>query len=195
MSLEGRRTGEVLAHSKRKKKAKKVLNYTKRASARPPSYAATCSSSRPLLTPACCCCCCTAPAPVTPTTSPFNHPFSLLNASHSFSSSLTLTSSSFAFFSSAASLSFFFNRKRADAAVFLRLLSSAAVTGVLPYFSASGLAGSDSCSTDTERVVLARLGAGCDVVEDAEAEGVWVVELGGWDEADGPLGMESGGRF
>src|SRR5712671_2742148 len=75
-------------------------------------------------------CCCVAPTPVTPTTRPFNQPFSLLRPSHSRSSSVTRISSSLDFFSNAASRSFFFSRKRADAAVFRRRLSSAAVSGV-----------------------------------------------------------------
>src|SRR5712671_6687753 len=73
-------------------------------------------------------CCCVAPTPVTPTTRPFNQPFSLLRPSHSRSSSVTRISSSLDFFSNVASRSFFFSRKRADAAVFRRRLSSAAVS-------------------------------------------------------------------
>jgi hypothetical protein len=67
---------------------------------------------------------------VTPTTKPFNQPFSLRNASHSLSRSTTLLSRSLAFVSNAASLSFFFNLNRALAAVFLRRLSSEADRGV-----------------------------------------------------------------
>lgn len=61
---------------------------------------------------------------VTPTTRPFNQPFSRLRPSHSRSNSFTRDSSSLLLFSMACSRSFFLARKRAEAAVFLRRLSS-----------------------------------------------------------------------
>lgn len=64
---------------------------------------------------------------VTPTTRPLSQPFSRLNPSHSRSSSFTRDSSSLLLFSIACSRSFFLARNRADAAVFLRRLSSDAL--------------------------------------------------------------------
>jgi hypothetical protein len=143
-----------------------------------------------------------APAPVTPTTKPFSHPFSRRSASHSRSSSPTRVSISFARFSSACSRSFFFARKRADAAVFLRRLSSAAVSDV-PGGNSSSSSSSPSLSfsfswllalppstgekgadaVDALRV-RARLAAGGDGAEDAEDAAL----SGGADSAGGGIG-------
>ena len=140
--------------------------------------------------------------PVTPTTNPFSQPFSLLNASHSFSSSPTRTSSSFAFLSSAASLSFFFSRNRADAAVFRLRLSSAAPRGVAEALSSGDSGRGDSAAgagTDTEllRVVRARLfvvgGAAGDAGLDAR-DCCCGGDCAGTDWAEDGIGCEGPGR-
>jgi hypothetical protein len=99
--------------------------------------------------------------PVTPTTSPLSHPFSLRRPSHSRSSSPTRLSSSLARISRACSRSFFLRRNRALAAVFRRLLSSDAESPEFPGGEASsapigvsGTVGEDTVVGVTGTVVV-----------------------------------------